>query len=233
MKTTLLILATLSSFVNQAQAEFSRAKCEEVLTRSGVVQVNRQWDANARRCFISISPRNIVDLKYRDYYFDNSGQMMVFNSYGNGPDSETTGARVFYLFPVVNDYPDYSFEPNGDVIIKLVSGHEFKVSGKDFSIVSLSGGILSEKPLSKTNGGGVEIKLTEGFWMDAGFKMGGTRLESPKNKSTLKAAGSSNSCSLQNNSFLNYSGFGDYDFKYSGITWLSFLKNKCPQLNLK
>ncbi len=233
MKTPLLTLAAVLIFPIFSHADFSNNKCSEVLQSNGVIQVNRQWNESSGTCFIALTPRQIVDLKYRDYYFDNSGHFMVFNSYGYGSDSETTGARVFYFFPLIEDYPDYSFEENGDVVIKLVSGQLFRVSGKDFSIVSLSDAAIKEMPLSKKNAGGVEIKLTKGFWLDAGFKMGGTGLDKPAKKSVFRsAAAKQQSCQVANREFLNYTSSGDFSMKYTGDIMKQFVKSKCPQLKL-
>ena len=233
MKTLLLtsLLCLLTS--TPTLADFSRAKCNEVLTGNDVIQVNRQWEPSSRHCFISVTPRQVTDLKYRDYYFDNTGMLMVFNSYGVGPDSQKTATRIFYLFPVVDDYPDFSIEPNGDVIVKLVSGHEFRISGKDFSIVSLSDGRVQEKPLATNNKGGVEIQLTRGFWLDAGFKLGGTALDKPNNRSVFQSAGSSASCVLTNSLFLRYASDGNFYMKYEGDTFNQFINQKCPQLKIK
>ena len=103
----ILMLSTVA-----ANAEFTRAKCEKTLTHSGDILIQREWDEESRNCFISIHGMDITDLKYRDYYFDNSGQFLVFNSYGDGPNSTHTGMRSFFLLPIVNDYPDFSIEPN-------------------------------------------------------------------------------------------------------------------------
>lgn len=231
----ILLLTSLISFltVTPVQADFSRAKCNEVLTGNSVIQVNRQWDENSRHCFVSISPRQITDLKYRDYYFDNTGMFMVFNSYGDGPDSEMTASRIFYLFPQAEDYPDFSFEDNGDVIVKLVSNHQFRISGKDFSIVSLSDGVIKESPLAVNNKGGVELQLTRGFWLDAGFKVGGTALDKPDNRSVFHSATSHLTCTLTNKTFLRYASDGNFFMKYEGDAFNNFIHQKCPQLKLK
>ena len=231
MKTTFFMLFILGLWSINSNAEFSNAQCAEVTIHNDVIQLSRQWRDSSRECFITVSPRSALDLKYRDYYFDNTGFFMVFNSFGEGPESEMAGSRVFYLFPVIADYPDYSFETNGDVIVKLVSGHQFRVSGKDFSIVSLSDAVIQEKPLSKNNAGGVEFKLNKGFWLDAGFKLGGTRLDSPTNKSTFQSAQSKKTCTLVNHVFLNYVD-GNFIMKYTGNTFNEFIKKQCPQLKI-
>ena len=213
-------------------AAFTRSKCDYVLTGNDIIQVHRDWDATTRRCFISIHPRNVVDLKYRDYYFDNSGFFMVFNSYGEGNESQTAGARGFYLFPQIAEYPDFSFEDNGDVIVEMVSGHQMRISGKDFSVVSLTPGTFAEKPLSPNNQGGLEIKLSAGFWLDGGFRLGGLKFDNPNNKTKFQSAKSSQSCTLANKTFLKYDSEGEFSMKFTGAALTQFVQTKCPQLKL-
>lgn len=222
----MFLLAALS-----AKADFTQQKCSHVLAGSGEIQINRQWDETTGICFIDIHPRNVVNYKYRDYYFDNQGHFMVFNSYGAGSDSTMTAARDFFLFPITEDYPDFSVEENGDVIVKMVSGHQIRFSAKDFSILSLTPGSFTEKSLSPDNNGGVEISLTKGFWIDGGFKKGGSRMSNPKLKSIVKSSLSSESCSVLNNDFLKYEADGNYVFKFQKDALTSFLKTKCPQLS--
>ena len=158
---------------------------------------------------------------------------MVFNSFDAGEDeSSSAGSRGFFLFPQVEEYPDYSVEANNDLVIKMISGHELRLSGKDFSVVSLSSAVIKEKPISSDNNGGIEIKLLKGFWLDAGFKLGGTRLGNPRNKTTVKSALSEKTCSVVNRSFLNYDSDGDFSMKLTGSAFTQFLQKKCPQLKL-
>lgn len=215
-----------------AHAEFTNTKCEEALIGNDVIQVNRQWWPSSRTCFISVHPRQVKDLKYRDYFFDNTGRFMVFNSYGEGPDSTHTGARDFFLFPVVNDYPDFSFEDNGDVLVKMVSGHTLRVSGKDFSLVSLSDGTVKEKPLSTKNAGGIEISLKKGFWLDTGFRLGGLNIANPAKTTSFKSPKTSEACAVTNKTFMSYDANGEPDFKLIGDPFVQFVKSQCPKLLL-
>ncbi len=232
IKITLVAFLLISLASLAGHAEFTRAKCSYVLTGSGEIQINRQWDTEAGLCMLEIHPRNVVDLKYRDFYFDNLGHFMVFNSYGDGPDNLMTAAREYFVFPIVEDYPDFSIEENGDVIVKMVSGHLFKISAANFSVLSLTPGTFTEKPLSPNNAGGLEFKLTTGFWIDGGFKKGGSRLSSPSLSSFVKSGNSAASCSIVNRTFLNYEADGNYTFKFQKENLLSFLKTKCPTLPL-
>lgn len=230
MKTTMITLGLLFLSLS-AKAEFTNQKCSHVLTGSGEIQINRQWDTETGVCFVDIHPRNVVNMKYRDYYFDNRGNFMVFNVYGNGPDSEMTAARDFYIFPIINDYPDYSIEENGDVVVKMVSGHLFRISAKDFSIVSITPGTFTEKALSPNNNGGVEINLLTGYWVDGGFRKGGLRMSNPKLTSIVKTSKSSGSCKLLNKDFLDYTDEYNFVFKYEKEALTEFLKTKCPALS--
>jgi hypothetical protein len=157
---------------------------------------------------------------------------MVFNSYGDGPDSTYTGARDFFLFPIVSDYPDFSFETNGDVIVKMVSGHLLRISGKDFSLLSLSTGQVNEKPLSKTNNGGVEIKLTQGFWVDAGFRLGGLNISNPEKSSGFNSNATKSPCLVKNKNFMTYLSDGNEEFKLKGTDFVQYVKLTCPKLAL-
>ena len=205
-------------------------KCPYIIKKVANIQLQQDWWEESKTCFIGISPANIIGLRYRSYFIDNSGFFMVFNSYGDGNESETAGSRSFFVLPQVHTYPEFSFTNNNDVIIKMVSGHELRVSGKDFSIVSLSHSKITEKPLSPNNQGGVEFKLDQGFWFDAGFRLGGTKFDNPSNKTKIQSAQSTKICSLKNSSFLNYDSDNDFKLKYTGPALVKFLQTKCPQL---
>lgn len=222
-----LLLASLSLVSASAYAEFSKSKCEKVLTASGDIQIQRDYDEPTRSCFISIHPMDVVDLKYRDYYFDNSGLFMVFNSYGEGPNSTMTGTRSFYLMPIVQDYPDYSIEANGDVRIQTVSGQEIVFDSKKLKIKSFVGGTFTEKILSSKNQGGTEIKPNQGYWFDAGFKLGGTAMEISKN-STAVTGSKSGQCTLKNTELFHYDlGQFNNPLLYSGKNLDLFLQKRC------
>ncbi len=207
--------------------EFTKAKCETVLTHSGDIQIQREWDATNRVCFISLHPMDVTNLKYRDYYFDNAGLFLVFNSYGEGADSTMTGARSFYLFPMIQDYPDYSIEANGDILIQTISGQQILFDSKKLQIKSLIGGTFSEKSLNPNNKGGTEIKPTKGFWFDAGFQLGGLATSNPKN--TTKVTGTkSGQCILKNSEIFNYQ-LGDFvnPLLYVDKNLELFLQKRC------
>jgi hypothetical protein len=226
MKKTIAFLILVLSTIS-VNAEFTRAKCEKTLTHSGDILIQRDWDEDSRNCYISIHGMDITDLKYRDYYFDNSGQFLVFNSYGEGPNSTHTGMRSFYLLPIVNDYPDFSIEPNGDVLVETVSGHQILFDSKQLKIKQFINGSFTEKPLANNNKGGTEIKPKTGFWLDAGFKLGGMTTDNPKNSTKVFGA-KSGQCTLKNTELFHYD-LGDYynPLLYTGRDLELFLQKRC------
>lgn len=221
------VLAITILFSTTAHAEFSNSKCSKVLTHSGDIQISRDYDADSRVCFISIHPMNVTDLKYRDYYFNNQGLFLVFNSYGEGSNTSATGGRVFYMFPIVDEYPDYAIQANGDVIVKTSSGHLFTFEAKKLALKSISSGSVIEKPLSNSNKGGIEIKLTRGLWFDSGFRFGGMANEKPSG-ATLVNGSAGGQCQVKNSEIFDYSN--DIAPKYNGNALLDFIKKRCPQV---
>jgi len=209
-----------------AQAEFTQQKCDRFLKHSGDILIQRTWDTDSRNCFVSIHPMNIDNMKYRDYYFDNSGLFMVFNSYGDGSTASTTGARVFYLLPKIYDYPDFSIEPNGDVLLRTVSGHLFLFDSVKFGIKTFSPGSFTEQALSKTNKGGVEIKPTAGYWLDAGWKMGGMATDSASSKTAVYGS-RAGQCSLVNKEIYAYNQGYNHPLLLEGQDLDLFFQRRC------
>jgi hypothetical protein len=223
-----IILSSLICLISiSAHSEFTQKKCEDVLTHSGDILIQRRWDSTSNHCFIGLHPMKVTDLKYRDYYFDNSGIFFVFNSYGEGSDASTTGSRVFYLFPITQNYPDYSIEPNGDVIIQTVSGYQILFDSKKLQIKSVQSGQFIESPLSPNNRGGTEINPGTGFLFDAGFKLGGMAKDQPTNLTQVTGA-KSGTCRLKNSELYQYkSGDDEHPLLYSGKNLELFLQKRC------
>ena len=223
-----LIAIAIVLISSYAKAEFTNQKCSKVLTASGDIMIQRDWDEESRICFISLHPMDVTDLKYRDYYFDNAGLFLVFNSYGDGDLSESTGARGFMTFPQLYDYPDFSIEKNGDVILRMVSGHLLRINGEKFSVKEFSPGSFVEKVLSKTNKGGLEIKSSKGFWLDQGFRLGGMAFEN-KNGTTKIVGGLGGSCALKNDRLYDYSK-EQIPLLYTKDALTKFVKKTCPDV---
>src|SRR5687768_2155584 len=100
MRPIFLLIATVLFWCLHTEANRSfSTECKEVSGYNDNLQFSRERSSDGE-CWVSLHPRNgYVDLKYRDYLLSSSGLLLVFNSYGHGPESETTGAREFYFFP--------------------------------------------------------------------------------------------------------------------------------------
>lgn len=124
-------------------------------------------------CFISVGSRKINDLLYRNYLITSDGQLMVFNSFGQGPSSTHTGARVFYFYPKQKAL-DLRIE-NDDVVVTMVSGHELTFDHSQIELAEVSEArVTVAQEVRPDNNGGVEIELDRSYLLDMGFKLGNT-----------------------------------------------------------
>lgn len=147
--------------------------CEYLLKRSLNTLVSRQYSPTTGNCYISVRPLNPKNLLYRSFLFTNDGMLMVFNSFGPGTVSETTGAREFYLFPRLTAFPQLEIRSNGDIAVRAQSGHEFLFNAELYQLTAVSEADVTEDlNVTKKNKGGVELKLHRGLLLDLGFTMG-------------------------------------------------------------
>lgn len=227
---TVLVLATLLVFAKPTQAsEFVGGKCERILTHSENIQVGRFWYPDAQRCYMDIHPMDVTEQIYRDYLFTNEGQLMVFNSYGDGEISKSTGARVYYLFPRKYDYPDVAFEENRDVTVRLISGHLVRYDATTMKIASVSGLQFTEdKRIRNDNKGGVELSPTQGLLLDIGFAIGKSPGDDPNQVVQFKDF-KGNTCRVKNKDVFNYKT-EDPVFKFTDAELQVFLKKSCPKI---
>lgn len=207
------------------------ANCPELNTHSGVIQVIQFWNEDRTACAIEVKPRHTPNSQYRSFYTDSTGLFVVHNSYGLGPARTHKSYRDFMILPLKNYKPTFKTESNRDVTITLASGHELRVSGRDFSVKDFSPGLIQESPLARDNNGGFEFYLKEGFWFDGGFKVGVSPLSYPLSTSVLRSAKSPSviSCRLTNQEYLAYKD-GKFVVRYDGEALINFLSYSCGQL---
>jgi len=225
-----VLLCVLLFQEKSAQAEdldFGPDQCDRILTHSENVQISRKMVGST--CLLDLHPMNVEDMRYRDYLFTGDGLFMVFNSYGEGPASSTTGARMFYLFPRRFAHPAMAIDSHGNVHVRLVSGHILSMSAGSFRLKSLSDGKIKESvELNSKNKGGVEIQLDKGFFLDTGFTMG----QAPNSSETRASSfidSQAKTCTIKNREVFAYQG-DDVDFKFTDDELSGFLKNRCPQI---
>lgn len=178
--------------------------CEYVLQRSDAIMISRYYGQKTKTCYLSIRPFNPKNLTYRSYLFTNDGMLMVFNSYGPGSVQDTTGARTFYLFPRVMAFPKIEVLENGDVLVQTQSQHQFIFNSASFSLSEVSDAVVFEDAnISKSNKGGVDLKLKRGLLLDLGFIMGQNPAEIPSRRVFFKDA-KNQSCTIRNQEIFNY-----------------------------
>lgn len=215
-------------------AAFDQSQCPEFVERQEGTQIQQMWSEGSQSCFFSITPLDgYVDLIYRDYLFTTEGLFMVFNSYGKGPDAETTGARMFHLFPRPLNKFSYSWNfETKELEVTHVTGDKFIFDSRKARLKSMTRAqIINADDVNKENAGGVEILNYKGLLLDSGFEMGRAPNSSRNAISTLKD-GLGKTCKLKNYELFDYLPGGDVVFKFKDSNLKTFLKKRCPNLSI-
>lgn len=207
--------------------------CTDTLEAHGQIQIQRM--ASGTDCYLSVHPMNSNNLVYRDYLFTGDGLMMVFNSYGEGPENETTAAREFYFFPRRQTAPDFVYDDaHNQLIVHHTDGYEYTF---DYQTAQLTGISYSQVQVATSvlpaNRGGVEVPFYKGLILDAGFKRGSSPTGDAAQSSTFRDE-AGHTCRILNNRIFTYYGSGDVTFKFPQDQGLeSFLHQNCPQLQFQ
>ncbi|KHD88815.1 MAG: hypothetical protein OM95_06730 [Bdellovibrio sp. ArHS] len=204
--------------------------CKDVVERGGSIQI-QMGTFSSGECFLSVRNCKSSGLIYRDYMFTQDSNFMVFNSFGQGPNSEDTGAREFYLFPRKDVIPQYKWNPESRQLeVFSVSGNVFYFDYETADVVSITEATVKvASDISRTNRGGVEITHYKGLLLDAGFTKGKAPTE-VLSASSLLTDEKGNTCKIKNSEVFAKTSEGDVYFKYSDKNLANFLKNRCPQL---
>lgn len=206
--------------------------CPDIIERQEGTQIHQTWSEGSQTCFFSVSPLDAYyDLIYRDHLFTSDGLFMVFNSYGPGAESETTGAREFYFLP--RPLSQFVFIWNFDakeLEVTHVSGDKFIFDARKARLKTISRAqVTVADEVNKINKGGIEITRYQGLLLDGGFKMGSAPTSVANANSVIKDS-SGASCRVKNQEVFKYTSDGDVIFRFSDTTLPGFLKNRCPQL---
>ncbi len=233
-----ILIALSFIFSLSAQAEFK--KCTEGVGEFGNLGSMRYqvgFFKKYDKCFLSIGPNNRYP-KYRGYHFDSTGELMVFNSLGNGRPSQDTGARN-YQFPIVNSDLEYELDFENEYIkIRNTDGRVWTFDAKAAKLIEVSDMNFIEDPeVTRTNEGGLELSPLSGTLIDEGWRVGGppnivlSRYSVIKNDSGLE-------CSVKNKKLFKLAlddngGVDGAYFIYSNkADWLKFLKKNCKNFGL-
>lgn len=227
-----VIVFALALFGFQQLEASPAADCSRVLTHYDNMQVGRNLWTDTNICYVSIHPMTVNNMVYRDYLITSEGLFMVFNSFGPGENSNSTGAREFYFFPRGPGKLDVSYDSNNkELTVKISDEMYFIFDTQTAQIKSVAKGQVEVAPIvSPKNSGGVEFKNFGGLLMDVGFTVGRSPSERAQAKSIFKDH-RGQTCSVINKEVFNYNN-GEVDFKWNDNQLKDFLKLTCPQLQV-
>jgi len=222
----LLLLCQIGTSQAFAASATSCADKYEVLDNTTVRSVPGE-----NSCYITVGPRNVTNLTYRDFLIDDTGLFMIFNSFGPGPESETTGAREYYFFPRNVASLGYTYDSSTQRLsVTNPSGKIFVFNTEKAILVSISGTVVSQDyNVDIANNGGIEIHQNDGIYLDLGFTLGQSPSQSSTRKVTFKDR-SGQTCQVKNSQIFRYTADSDVIFKYSDAALTRFLSKTCPQL---
>lgn len=228
----LLILFSLLSF-NAAYAQ-DWIRCEDSSNEADVYGqlFFHVLPSVSGACLISIGTEDYP--LYRRYLFNAVGDLIVFNSFGDGSPSESTGARSFVLLPLVQDL---AYRINLDSIeISTPHGSIFEFSQATGELESATGVVLTrDSEISGENEGGVTLVPEYGLVLDEGWMQG----ELPRtrmNRDSQFINENNVRCHVRNSEifdqFFDDAGIIDsVKFKFIQTNALAdFLSNRCPEL---
>ena len=178
-------------------------------------------------CFVSVRSVNESNLTFRDYTATDKGLLMVFNSFGNGPEAQFTGAREFYFFPR-NRKVDFTIDPRSrDAIVHFANGDDFIFDSRTADVKSIGRGhVKVDHSIVAGNKGGVEILDDKGLWLDMGFAFGHSPSQEPNRLVTFHFP-SGQLCLVQVREIFEISTTGTR-MKLDDQQLLDFLNQRCP-----
>jgi hypothetical protein len=228
MKLALLLLLGLST--KTWAADESVSGCPDRVERHGTIQIQQNL-SGSNVCFLSVSNYKTTGGVYRNYLFTGDGSLMVFNSYGWGDDSDSTGAREYFFFPRKTTEPTYYWNSEARRLeVTAVSGDQFYFDYETGEMVAASKGKVTVAPeVRPDNKGGVEISQYQGLMLDIGFSIGRAPSSSSSSYSVFRDAKAA-SCKIKNNLLFTYKSSGDVYFRYNDTNLAAFLKRNCSKL---
>lgn len=208
------------------------AQCEYKQEFYGEMVANRFYTMSLG-CVAQITPRNKPELVYREYYFDERGRFLVFQSLP-GSYETATATRSYFLFPRKQE-PTFSRTADGSIEVRMASGGAVYLSAQEAKVLSMPGLNFSEPA-----GGRLEreaflsIEKYPGLLLDTGWKIGATGY-SDRNATSEFRDSAGHACSVSNSEIFDYVNilYGEPTFYYETDAKLAaFLKERCPQLEV-
>lgn len=223
------VLGTLLGlfFSITAMAYSAPENCPKKLTHVNNLQFSRAYQEDLSECWISIDNMNgYQKLIYRSYLITTDGLLMVFNSYGSGPNSTHTGARQYYFFPreVFTNEVDLQKDL---VSVRLNSKLKFQFQTKVLNLVNQPEFKIKTDPkINRNNKGGVEILEYNGVYLDLGFSMGKSPSDNAEGKSLFKNQ-FGQACEVINKQIFDYKN--DDNFLHGDNVLQATVQRICPE----
>lgn len=223
MKTTLKTLFTFSLITSSVGV--TAGTCPEATGKYGDgIQYQNMF------CRIMVSADKVDSKSYRNVTFTDEGQIQVFSNFPGTTNSNSTGARVYFLFPF-KEKKSITEANAQHLSVKHPSGVIFdfdktgRVSSPDLKM-------KVSKDINSQNKGGVEIEnFPKGLVVDLGYRMGASPINN-KNAAVTITDKNNKKCSMVN-SDLNKITKDDVELIYKTNEELhKFLAKKCPKLDI-
>lgn len=223
MKTTLKALFTFSLITSSVGA--MAANCPETTGKYGDgIQYQNMF------CRIMVSADKVDSKSYRNVTFTDEGQIQVFSNFPGTTNSNSTGARVYFLFPFKEKKSITEANAQG-LTVKHPSGVMFNFD-KTGRVSSPDLKMKVSKEINSQNKSGVEIEnFSKGLVVDLGYRMGASPINN-KNAAVTITDKNNKKCSMLN-SDLNKITKDDVELIYKTNEELhKFLAKKCPKLDI-
>lgn len=166
----------------------------------------------------------------RNLTFTDDGLIQVFSNFPGTTNSNSTGARVYYLFPIREAKKILTIGDKG-ISIQHPSGAQFNFNEKG-RVSSPDLEMTTSSEINSKNKSGIEIKnYKKGLVFDLGYRMGNTPVSK---KETIVTVTDKNNkkCTLLNREINNIKG-DEVSLIYKTNKELhQFLIKKCPSLDL-
>lgn len=219
----------LIGVLTQATSSFGYSRpedCQYQITHRDNLQFSMQYQSDRAECWHSIHPMNgYEDMVYRSFLVSSDGMFFVFNSYGQGSDAKTTGARTYYFFPreiytygvTLADH-QASVKVNSKLTFDFESNNLYPLNNANIIFKNYTS-------VNPKNAGGVEVLRYNGVYLDTGFMMGKSANSVPTLKSMFKNQ-FGQKCSIVNQTLFDYKN-GDAILK-NDIVLHRIVAAQCP-----
>lgn len=213
---------SLLSFANENDI------CRDMREYYGGFKYARQFFA-PETCYLTVKKDYVPDMVYRSLIFRETGSLMVFNSFGNGPENTHTGARVFYFFPR-QQIPAFHATQQAVEVSTSQKNLTFSFDLQTGKILSVSNAQIKEyEDVEPSNQGGIEFPSFQGLMLDSGFVIGNDPTADLNRSSTFRDE-NNKTCTVKNFDIFSKNNSGDIKFKFTDLSLKKFLSSRCPLL---